>query len=101
MRQRKTRLKLTNLQKKIDRWFAQKTRTEAEKFSSQVAAYLNLFQIIRGKLQADASILEEIKEEFKNKVSDLIAKLNEIAAAIQVATKKEVIAIIDDLDKID
>ena len=87
--------------KELDKWFAQTTRTETEKISSQASAGFNLFQIIRGKLQADASIREEIKEEFKNKVSDLIAKLNEIAAAIQVATKKEVIAIIDDLDKID
>ena len=87
--------------KELDRWFAEKTRTETEKVSAQVAAGFNLFQMIKGKLQADSNIREEIKEEFKNKVSDLIAKLNEIAAAIEFATKKEVIAIIDDLDKID
>ncbi|NER39980.1 MAG: ATP-binding protein [Oscillatoria sp. SIO1A7] len=87
--------------KELDRWFAQKARPETEQLGAEVAAGFNLFQTIKGKLQADASIREEIKHEFKNKVSDLIAKLNEIAAAIELATKKEVIVIIDDLDKID
>ena len=98
----KNQVKINESTKKdLDRWFAKTTRTETEKFSAEVGAGFNLFKIIRGKMQADASIREEIKQEFKNKVSDLIAKLNEIAAAIEFATKKEVIAIIDDLDKID
>lgn len=98
----KNKVKINEYTKKeLDRWFAQITRIETEKVIAQVAAGFNLFQMIKGKLQADSSIREEIKEEFKNKVSGLIAKLNEIAAAIEVATKKEVIVIIDDLDKID
>ena len=43
----------------------------------------NLFKMITGKLKADATIREEIKQEFIRKVSDLVARINEIAAVVQ------------------
>ena len=53
------------------------------------------------KLRTEASIRNELKQEFERNISELVAKLNEISAAIQGTTKKEVLVIIDDLDKLD
>ncbi len=82
-------------------WFAKRTRTETEEFKAETSAGFDLFKIITGKLKADATIREEIKQEFLRKISDLIARINEIAAVVQNAYNKEILVIIDDLDKID
>ncbi len=83
------------------KWFAKRTRTETEEFKAETSAGFDLFKIITGKLKADATIREEIKQEFLRKISDLIARINEIAAVVQNASKKEILVVIDDLDKID
>ncbi|MDJ0514765.1 MAG: ATP-binding protein [Trichodesmium sp. MO_231.B1] len=83
------------------KWFAKRTRTETEEFKAETSAGFDLFKIITGKLKADATIREEIKQEFIRKISDLIARINEIAAVVQNASKKEILVVIDDLDKID
>ncbi|MCL1473438.1 ATP-binding protein [Argonema antarcticum] len=85
----------------IHKWFASKTRIEEEKFQAETSVGFDLFKIISGKLKADAVVRQEIKQEFERKVSDLVARINEIAAIIQVASKKEVLVIIDDLDKLE
>jgi hypothetical protein len=61
----------------------------------------DLFKMIQGKLKADATIREEIKQEFIRKVSDLVARINEIAAVVRQGANKDVIVVIDDLDKLD
>lgn len=61
----------------------------------------NLFKMIQGKLKADATIREEIKQEFLRKVSDLVATINEIAAVVEDGAKKPIMVVIDDLDKLD
>ncbi len=83
------------------KWFAKRTRTETEEFKAETSAGFDLFKIITGKLKADATIREEIKQEFLRKISDLIARINEIAAVVQNASQKEILVVIDDLDKID
>ncbi|MEM1169610.1 MAG: P-loop NTPase fold protein [Cyanobacteria bacterium P01_H01_bin.35] len=83
------------------KWFAKHTRTEIKEFKAETGAGFNLFEIISGKLKADASVREDIKQEFGRKISDLIARINEIAAVVQNASKKEILVVIDDLDKID
>ncbi len=83
------------------KWFATKTRIEEEKLSQETSAGFDLFKIVRGKLKVDAAIRNEIKQEFERKITDLVARINEIAAVIQVATKKEILVIIDDLDKLE
>ncbi|MEO0827428.1 MAG: AAA family ATPase [Cyanobacteria bacterium J06642_9] len=86
----------------IYKWFATKTRTETETpVSAEVSAGFNLFNIIRGKLKSEASVRTEIKQEFERKISELVAQINIIAAAIQGATDETVLVIIDDLDKLD
>lgn len=83
------------------KWFATKTRIEEEKLSAETSAGFDLFKIIKGRLKVDAAIRNEIKQEFERKINDLVARINEIAAVIQVATKKEIVVIIDDLDKLE
>ena len=83
------------------KWFAKKTQIEEEKFSATTSAGFDLFKLIVGKLQADAFIRSEIKQEFERKISELIARINEIAAVVYAASKKEILVIIDDLDKLE
>ncbi|NES22620.1 MAG: ATP-binding protein [Symploca sp. SIO3E6] len=83
------------------RWFAKHTRIETEEVRAETSAGFKLFELIAGRLKADAAIRNEIKLEFMRKVSDLIAQINIIASVVQTASKKEIIVIIDDLDKLD
>lgn len=84
------------------RWFATKTKIQTEApVSAEVSAGFNLFSIFSGKLKTEASIRNEIKQEFERKVSDLVAKINEIAAIVQAGANKPILVIIDDLDKLD
>jgi hypothetical protein len=83
------------------KWFAKRTRTEIDTpISGEVSVGFD-FKLISGKLKTESVIRDEIKQEFERNVSDLVAKLNEIAATIQVASQKDVLVIIDDLDKLD
>ncbi len=88
-------------QEQLYKWFASRTRIETEQVSAGVGAGFNLFKIITGKLKADATVRQEIKQEFLPKISDLIAQINIIAAVIQGEVKREILVIIDDLDKLD
>jgi len=84
------------------KWFARRTQIEVETpINAELSIGFDLFKIITGKLKTEASIRNELKQEFERSISELVAKLNEIAAVIQGASKKEVLVIIDDLDKLD
>jgi nucleoside-triphosphatase THEP1 len=84
------------------RWFAKRTSTEVDvPTNKEMSIKVDLFGIFSRKLKAESSVRNEIKQEFERNVSDLVAKLNEIAAIIQDASQKEVLVIIDDLDKLD
>ncbi|MEH2420020.1 MAG: ATP-binding protein [Nostoc sp.] len=83
------------------KWFATRTRTEELNLQVEAGIGFDLLKLISSKLKADASVRDEIKQEFERKLSDLLARINEIAALIQAATKKNVLVIIDDLDKLD
>ncbi|MEA5469510.1 P-loop NTPase fold protein [Spirulina sp. 06S082] len=83
-------------------WFATKTQTEVETpLKAELSAGFNLFNLIKGKLQSDAFMRRELKQEFERKTTELVARLDEIAAIIQQAIGKEILVIIDDIDKID
>lgn len=82
-------------------WFATRTRTEELNFKAEAEIGFDLLKLISSKLKADAAVRDEIKQEFERKISDLVARINEIAALIQTATKQDVLVIIDDLDKLD
>ena len=83
------------------KWFATRTRTEESNLQAEVSIGFDLLKLISSKLKADASVRDEIKQEFERKLSDLVARINEIAALIQAATQQNVLVIIDDLDKLD
>ncbi|MEM6755336.1 MAG: ATP-binding protein [Cyanobacteria bacterium P01_C01_bin.38] len=85
----------------LNRWFAKHTRTEAAGIQTEAEAKSSIFKSITTKLKVDSTIRYEIKQEFERKVSDLVAQLNIIAAEIELAVKKEILVIIDDLDKLD
>jgi len=85
----------------IENWFAKRTRTETSNISAATSAGFNLFKIIAGKLKVDATIRDEIRQEFIRKTSELVEQINIIASTIRAACKKETIVIIDDLDKLD
>jgi energy-coupling factor transporter ATP-binding protein EcfA2 len=82
-------------------WFKKQTKIETEAVSAELSGGFNLFEWIKGRLKADATVRMEIKEEFARKISELVARINEIAAVIYQATNKEILVIIDDLDKLD
>jgi AAA ATPase domain len=84
------------------KWFAKRTRIESETpISAEVSVGFDLFKIISGKLKTEASIRDELKIEFERNISGLVSQLNTIASIIQAAVKKEILIIIDDLDKLD
>ncbi|MEO1387998.1 MAG: P-loop NTPase fold protein [Cyanobacteria bacterium J06634_6] len=83
-------------------WF---TKTKSTVYHKQIQKQLsvgaNLFDFFTGKLQTEKAFREEIKENYQNSVSELASQIDRIAAAVQIATKKEVLVVIDDLDKLD
>jgi hypothetical protein len=83
-------------------WFIEtKTKTYSDQLKQEMAIGVDLFKWITGKLQKEDTFREEIKLTYERRVSDLSATIDRIAAAIQTATGKEVLVIIDDLDKLD
>jgi nucleoside-triphosphatase THEP1 len=57
--------------------------------------------LIKAKLQTDKVMRETIKEKFTRNPNDLIDTLNLIAQKIEVACRKKIVVIIDDLDKLE
>ncbi|MBD2598066.1 ATP-binding protein [Nostoc spongiaeforme FACHB-130] len=90
-----------SIKEKIYGWFATRTRTTETELGGGLEVGFDLLKSIKAQLKADAKVREEITQEFERKISDLVARINEIAALIQTASKKETIVIIDDLDKLD
>jgi hypothetical protein len=85
----------------IDKWFATRIRTEETSIAGEVGQDFNILKFFSVKLKVDSKIRYELKQEFERKVSELVAQLNIIAATIQAVTKKQILVIIDDLDKLD
>lgn len=83
-------------------WFTQtKSKSYTDQLQSELSAGVNLFDFLTGKLKKEDTFREEIKITYERRVSDLSAMIDRIATAIQTATQKEVLVIIDDLDKLD
>ncbi len=83
------------------KWFATHTKTETETLSAETAAGFNFMEFIKGQIKANAAVRQEIKQTFQPQMSVLISRINEIAKAIASATQKEILVIIDDLDKLE
>jgi hypothetical protein len=93
-------------------WFSKHTKTEGSSFDSTIEIeggidsnsqtwFVKFFAKLKATLKANSVIREEIKVEFARRISDLVDRVNDIAIAIQAASGKEVLVVIDDLDKLD
>lgn len=86
----------------LQNWFSQtKSRVYTDELNQAMSAGIDLFNFFTGKLQKEQKFREEIKETFERSVSELSKQIDLIAAAIFSATKRKVLVIIDDLDKLD
>lgn len=86
---------------RVLKWFAKHTRTETEGVEAEVSLGFDLFSIFKGKLKTDATVREQITQEFKKNFRDLIDAINLIATEIELASHKNIVVIIDDIDKLD
>ncbi|MDD2834927.1 MAG: hypothetical protein PHY05_02140 [Methanothrix sp.] len=73
--------------------------TEAE-VTSQSSAGLSLSQIVILKLSREAKTRQCLRTELDQKISDLILKLNWMIGDIEEKSGKELVIIVDDLDKL-
>ncbi len=92
-------------------WFSEHTKFEISEFQSALdieagidgsatALIIKLFAKIKATLKANHVIREEIKTKFSSRISDLTGRIDDIATAIQASSGKEVLVVIDDLDKL-
>ncbi len=68
---------------------------------SEVGVGSDFLKIITAKLQQERKFREELEKTYDKKITDLVGKLDRLAAAIQTTMKKPVLVVIDDLDKLD
>ncbi len=87
--------------KSFAKWFSHYTRTESEVNSVKGEVGVDFWKMVVLKIGAERTMREDIRKEFEPNIKDLVAKLNEIAATIQMVSKKKSLVIIDDLDKLD
>lgn len=101
------------LKRDLYHWLGKHTQTESKAVESEIETsgeasfkggiplVLEFLAQIKSKLKVNSVIRQEISTEFARKISDLIARINEIHAYIENATNQTVLVIIDDLDKLD
>ncbi|MGB6167050.1 MAG: P-loop NTPase fold protein [Geitlerinemataceae cyanobacterium] len=68
---------------------------------SELGIGTDFVKVLTAKLQQERTFRQEIERTYDRKISDLVQKLDRLAATIQTHTKKPVLVIIDDLDKLD
>jgi energy-coupling factor transporter ATP-binding protein EcfA2 len=92
-------------------WFSEHTKTETRdiSFINEIettvkagadAWFVKFFAQLKDTLKANEVIRDEIKKTFARRISELVDRVNDIAIAIQAASKKQILVIIDDLDKL-
>ncbi|MCA6501338.1 MAG: ATP-binding protein [Pseudanabaena sp. M135S2SP2A07QC] len=74
---------------------------QGEETTRELGFEVEFLDVFTAKLQREHSFRDELEKTFEKKISDLVGKIDRLAAAIQIKTKKPVIVIIDDLDKLD
>jgi DNA polymerase III delta prime subunit len=76
-------------------------QTQGEETKGELGFEVEFLDVFTAKLQREQSFRDELETTFVKKISDLVGKIDRLAAAIEIKTKKPVIVIIDDLDKLD
>jgi energy-coupling factor transporter ATP-binding protein EcfA2 len=81
--------------------FAKRTRAETNTptISEEISVKFD-FKLMSRKLKQEPAVHKEIKQDLEFNVSDLITNLNQLATTIKAACQKDVLVIIDDLDKL-
>ena len=90
-----------NKKQRFFNWFQERTEIEESKIGAELEAGFDFWSFLKSKLKAEASIREVIETKFKRDFRDLIDTLNLIATEVSLACKKDIVVIIDDLDKLD
>jgi hypothetical protein len=75
-------------------------RITEEEVTSQSSAGLSWSQIVILKLSREAKTRQCLRTELDQKISDLIQKLNWLIVDIEEKSEKELVIIVDDLDKL-
>lgn len=78
-----------------------RTETSSRSLSGEAGVGGDLLKLVTAKLKTESSFREEIKRTYERRISELVEKVEKIARCIQEAAKKDVLVIIDDLDKLD
>jgi nucleoside-triphosphatase THEP1 len=82
-------------------WFKERTLIEESTTKGSSETGFDLFGLIKLKLQTDNTVRDKIKTKFTKNPRDLIDTLNLIATEVALACGKEIVVIIDDLDKLE
>jgi energy-coupling factor transporter ATP-binding protein EcfA2 len=103
-----------SIKKQFYQWFGEHAQVETSQLEAsleagyEAGAGLNIGDLIakfwasvKGNVKVNAVIRDEIKTEFERKISDLINRINDIAAVIQSETQRPILIIVDGLDKLD
>ncbi len=110
--QRDVKLK-PGLKKDLYRWLGKHTQTESRAVEAAiettgeatakggVPVILEFLAKVKASLKVNSVVRNTITTEFARKISELIARINEIQTYIENATGQTVLVIIDDLDKLD
>lgn len=78
-----------------------RTETATRDLTAEVGVGGDVLKLVSTKLKTESSFREEIKRTYERRVSDLVENVDRVARCVRDATKKEVLVIIDDLDKLD
>ena len=78
-----------------------RTETASRDLKSELGVGGDALALITAKLKAESAFREEIKRTYERRISDLVKQVEETARQIREATKKEILVVIDDLDKLD
>lgn len=93
----------TDIQESLLGWMTTTHKQKAEKTTkSEIGLGVDkLLQLATLKFQQEQAFRDEIERVYEKNVADLVGKADRIAAAIASTTKKSVLVVIDDLDKLD
>lgn len=101
------------IEKDLYRWLGKHTETESQAVEAMVEVnaeaktkggipiVMEFIATIKSKLKINSETRKQISIEFASKTSELVAKINQLQSYIEIATKQQVLVIIDDLDKLD
>jgi energy-coupling factor transporter ATP-binding protein EcfA2 len=101
------------IQKDLYRWLGKHTETESQaveavvevnaeaKTKGGIPIVMEFLATIKSKLKINSETRKQISIEFASKTSELVARINQLQSYVETATKKQVLVIIDDLDKLD